>query len=173
MTHKLHQPVGQNAEEEFSPVSDIEKHCRAAGLKMTPQRRVILRVLSELDNHLHVEELYRLAAAMDPKICRTTVYRTVRLFEAKGLLSRLNLGRGRSHYEPSSQVPHYHIIDVDTGIVTEFHDDELEASLLKAVTRLGFESMAGGLELFARRNSDASNQSLREPDSSNHNTHVG
>lgn len=129
----------------------IEKRCFAAGLKMTGQRRIIARALSGKGEHPCVEDLYHLAVALDQKISIATVYRTVRLFEEKGIVSRLDFRGDRARYEPSDHGPHYHLIDVDTGAVIEFQDDALEALLLEIAARLGFEAIANRLELFGKQ----------------------
>ncbi|MBE7212143.1 MAG: transcriptional repressor, partial [Gluconacetobacter diazotrophicus] len=95
--------------------SRIERLCIERGLKMTGQRRVIARVLSEADDHPDVEELYRRAAGLDNRISVATVYRTVRLLEEKGILERRDFGGGRARYEATEHGHHYHLIDVDTG----------------------------------------------------------
>src|ERR1700749_2386106 len=109
--------------------SRIERLCIERGLKMTGQRRVVARVLSEPGDHPDVEELYRRASALDQHISIATVYRTVRLFEEKGILERRDFGGGRARYEPSEHGHHYHLIDIDTGKVIEFEDAELERVL--------------------------------------------
>ena len=109
--------------------SRIERLCVERGLKMTGQRRVIARVLSDAGDHPDVEELYRRAAALDPRISIATVYRTVRLFEEHGILERRDFGGGRARYEPTEHGHHHHLIDVDTGRVIEFSDAEHERVL--------------------------------------------
>ena len=131
--------------------SRIERLCVERGLKMTGQRRVIARVLSDAEDHPDVEELYRRAAALDRNISIATVYRTVRLLEEKGILERRDFGGGRSRYEPSEQGHHHHLIDVDTGKVVEFEDAEHERVLQAIAQRLGFELVSHRLELFGRR----------------------
>ena len=106
--------------------SRIERLCVERGLKMTGQRRVIARVLSEASDHPDVEELYRRASALDARISIATVYRTVRLLEEKGILERRDFGGGRARYEPTEHGHHYHLIDVETGKVIEFQDPEYE-----------------------------------------------
>ncbi len=100
--------------------SRIERLCVERGLKMTGQRRVIARVLSDAGDHPDVEELYRRATALDSRISIATVYRTVRLLEENGILERRDFGGGRARYEPSEHGPHHHLIDVETGKVIEF-----------------------------------------------------
>ncbi|HEY2132006.1 MAG TPA: Fur family transcriptional regulator [Acetobacteraceae bacterium] len=131
--------------------SRIESLCVERGLKMTGQRRVIARVLSDAEDHPDVEELYRRAVALDSRISIATVYRTVRLFEEKGILERRDFGGGRARYEPSEHGHHHHLIDIDTGKVIEFEDAEHERVLQAIVTRLGFELVSHRLELFGRK----------------------
>ena len=118
---------------------------------MTGQRRVIARVLSESGDHPDVEELYRRAAARDPRISIATVYRTVRLFEERGILERRDFGGGRARYEPSEHGHHHHLIDVETGRVIEFEDAEYERVLAAIASRLGFDLVSHRLQLFGRR----------------------
>jgi Fur family ferric uptake transcriptional regulator len=131
--------------------SRIERLCIERGLKMTGQRRVIARVLSETDDHPDVEELYRRAVALDNRISIATVYRTVRLLEEKGILERRDFGGGRARYEPSEHGHHHHLIDVETGRVIEFEDAEHERVLQAIAARLGFDLVSHRLELFGRR----------------------
>lgn len=131
--------------------SRIERLCIERGLKMTGQRRVVAKVLSEAGDHPDVEELYRRASALDQHISIATVYRTVRLFEEKGILERRDFGGGRARYEPTEDGPHYHLIDVETGKVIEFQDAQHEALMRTIAARLGFDLVSLRLELFARR----------------------
>ena len=131
--------------------SRIERLCIERALKMTGQRRVIARVLSEAIDHPDVEELYRRAAILDSRISIATVYRTVRLFEEKGIIERRDFGGGRARYEPTEHGHHYHLIDVDTGKVVEFEDPEHDALIRTIAARLGFDLVSLKLELFGRR----------------------
>ena len=131
--------------------SRIERLCVERGLKMTGQRRVIARVLSDAADHPDVEELYRRATALDSHISIATVYRTVRLFEEKGILERRDFGGGRARYEPTEHGNHYHLIDVETGKVIEFQDAEHEHLMQTIAARLGFDLVSLRLELFGRR----------------------
>ena len=135
--------------------SRIERLCVERGLKMTGQRRVIARVLSETGDHPDVEELYRRAAALDSRISIATVYRTVRLLEEKGILERRDFGGGRARYEPSGHGHHHHLIDVESGRVIEFEDAEHERVLAAIAARLGFDLVSHRLELFGRRRETA------------------
>jgi Fur family ferric uptake transcriptional regulator len=131
--------------------SRIERLCIERGLKMTGQRRVIARVLSDAGDHPDVEELYRRASALDQHISIATVYRTVRLFEEQGILERRDFGGGRARYEPTEDGPHYHLIDIETGKVIEFQNTQHER-LIEAIARdLGFDVVTVRLEVFARR----------------------
>ncbi|MDQ2804727.1 MAG: transcriptional repressor [Pseudomonadota bacterium] len=138
--------------------SRIERLCVDRGLKMTDQRRVIARVLSDASDHPDVEELYRRASALDGRISIATVYRTVRLLEEKGILERRDFGGGRARYEPTEHGNHYHLIDVETGKVIEFQDPEHERLMQTVAKRLGFDLVSLRLELFGRRRAQ---QSLR------------
>lgn len=131
--------------------SRIERLCVERGMKMTGQRRVIARVLSDADDHPDVEELYRRAVALDSRMSIATVYRTVRLFEEKGILERRDFGGGRARYEPTEHGKHHHLIDVETGRVIEFEDAVHEALIQEIAKRLGFELVSYRLELFGRR----------------------
>lgn len=128
---------------------DIEALCAEKGLRITEQRRVIARVLSEAADHPDVEELHRRAAAIDPHISIATVYRTVRLFEESGILERHDFRDGRSRYETVPDEHHDHLIDLETGKVVEFHDDELEALQARIAERLGYRLVDHRMELYA------------------------
>ncbi len=131
--------------------SRIERLCVERGLKMTGQRRVIARVLSDAADHPDVEELYRRASALDGRISIATVYRTVRLLEEKGILERRDFGGGRARYEPTEHGQHHHLIDVETGRVIEFGDAEHERLIRAIAAGLGFDLVSHRLELFGRR----------------------
>lgn len=127
---------------------DIEALCAEKGLRITEQRRVIARVLSESEDHPDVEALHARAAAIDSGISIATVYRTVRLFEEAGILERHDFGDGRARYEAAPESHHDHLIDVETGSVIEFADDELEALQKKIAERLGFRLVDHRMELY-------------------------
>ncbi len=126
----------------------IEQLCVEKGLKMTGQRRVIARVLSEATDHPDVEQVYRRAAAIDPRISIATVYRTVKLFEEASILARLDFGDGRARYEEAPEEHHDHLIDVKSGTVIEFHNEEIERLQREVARRLGYELVGHRLELF-------------------------
>ena len=115
---------------------------------MTEQRRVIARVLSDAQDHPDVEELYRRAHAADPRISIATVYRTVRLFEDSGIISRHDFRDGRSRYEEAPETHHDHLIDMTTGKVIEFVDAEIEALQEAIARRLGYRLVDHRLELY-------------------------
>ena len=129
-------------------VIDVEALCAAKGLRITEQRRVIAKILSESEDHPDVETLHSRAAAVDPKISIATVYRTVRLFEEAGILARHEFGDGRARYEAASDEHHDHLIDVETGKVVEFVDEELEALQRRIAEKLGFRLVDHRMELY-------------------------
>ncbi len=132
-------------------VIDLEALCAERGLRITEQRRVIARVLSESDDHPDVEKLHARAAAIDPKISIATVYRTVRLFEEAGILDRHDFGDGRARYEPVPEAHHDHLIDVESGRVVEFVDPELEALQKQIAEKLGYRLVDHRMELYGVR----------------------
>ncbi len=129
-------------------IIDIETLCATKGLRITDQRRVVARVLSEADDHPDVEALHMRCAAVDPRISIATVYRTVRLFEEAGILERHEFGDGRSRYEAASDEHHDHLIDVETGKVIEFVDEELESLQRRIAEKLGFRLVDHRMELY-------------------------
>jgi len=130
---------------------DIEALCHERGLRITEQRRVIAKVLSDSTDHPDVEKLHERATALDPGISIATVYRTVRLFEEAGILDRHDFGDGRARYEAAPEAHHDHMIDVETGRVIEFVDPELEALQRVIAERLGFRLVDHRMELFGVR----------------------
>ena len=127
---------------------DIEAICAERGLRITEQRRVIARVLSDSHDHPDVERLHERAVAIDPGISIATVYRTVRLFEEAGILDRHDFGDGRARYEAAPEAHHDHMIDVENGRVLEFVDPELEALQRQIAQRLGFRLVDHRMELY-------------------------
>jgi len=130
-------------------VDRLEKVCIEKGMRMTEQRRVIARVLSLASDHPDVEELHRRAHQIDPHISIATVYRTVRLFEESGILTRHDFRDGRSRYEEASELHHDHLIDMKSGAVVEFVDEEIEALQKAIAKRLGYRLVDHRLELYA------------------------
>ena len=129
-------------------LSRLESLCIKRGMKMTGQRRVIARVLSDADDHPDVEELYKRSSQVDNNISIATVYRTVRLFEEAGLLDRHDFGDGRARYEEASSEHHDHLIDVKSGKVIEFHDEEIENLQHKIASKLGYKLVGHRMELY-------------------------
>lgn len=129
----------------------IEKKCSEHGLRMTDQRRVIAQVLSDSDDHPDAEELYARASVIDPKISLATVYRTVRLFSDAGIIETHDFRDGRARYEAADDDHHDHLIDVQTGDVIEFMDEEIELLQEKIAKRLGYELVDHRLELYGRK----------------------
>ena len=126
---------------------DLEQLCADKGLRITEQRRVIARVLSDADDHPDVEMVHERANKIDPGISIATVYRTVRLFEEAGILDRHDFGDGRSRYEAAPEAHHDHLIDVETGKVVEFVDPELEALQKQIAEKLGYRLVDHRMEL--------------------------
>ena len=126
----------------------IEKLCAEKGMRMTDQRRVVARVLSQSHDHPDVEELYRRAAQVDPHISIATVYRTVRLFEEANIIERHDFRDGRSRYEEAPDTHHDHLIDMKTGKVIEFVDEEIERLQQAIARKLGSRLVDHRLELY-------------------------
>ena len=137
-----HEPDGEQS------LDRLEKLCVDKGMRMTEPRRVIARVLSVASDHPDVEELHRRAHAVDPHISIATVYRTVRLFEEAGILTRHDFHGGRSRYEEAPETHHDHLIDMKTGRVIEFIDEEIEALQAAIAKKLGYRLVDHRLELY-------------------------
>jgi len=128
-------------------VNKIEKACSDKGLRMTEQRRVIARVMSDAHDHPDAEELHRRASSIDPKISIATVYRTVKLFEEAGILERRDFRDSPSRYEEAKE-HHDHLIDISTGEVVEFKNEEIEKIQRRIAEELGFDLVDHRLELY-------------------------
>jgi Fur family transcriptional regulator, ferric uptake regulator len=129
-------------------VNRVEKLCAEKGLRMTDQRRIIARVLSDASDHPDAEELYKRASALDPHISIATVYRTVKLFRDAGILERHDFGDGRARYAEVPDSHHDHLIDVQSGKVIEFRNEEIEKLQRRVAEELGFELVDHRLELY-------------------------
>lgn len=136
------------SEEAREPASRIEKLCAEHGLRMTAPRRVIARVLSDAADHPDVDEVYRRVHAVDPRISLSTVYRTVGLLARRGIIARHDFGAGRMRFEEASGAHHDHLINVETGDVIEFHNEEIERLQDRVAKELGFELVGHRLQLF-------------------------
>ncbi len=132
----------------MTPPSRIEQLCTEKGMKMTGQRRIIARVLSEATDHPDVEEVYRRAAQLDPRISIATVYRTVRLFEEASIIERHDFGDGRSRYEEATDEHHDHLIDIQSGEVIEFRSADIEELQRQVAEKHGYRLVGHRLELF-------------------------
>lgn len=126
----------------------IENLCVDKGLKLTEQRRVIARVLSESSDHPDVEQVYQRASRIDPRISIATVYRTVKLFEEANILERHDFGDGRARYEEAGEEHHDHLIDVNSGEVVEFMNDQIERLQQEVARKLGYRLVGHRLELY-------------------------
>jgi len=127
----------------------LEKLCAEKGLRMTEQRRTIARVLSLAEDHPDAEELHRRANELDKTISLATVYRTVKLFEEAGIIESHDFGDGRARYEEVPDEHHDHLIDVKSGRVIEFHNEEIERLQEQIATELGYKLVDHRLELYA------------------------
>jgi Fur family transcriptional regulator, ferric uptake regulator len=129
--------------------SRLERLCIEKGLKMTDQRRIIARVLSEAQDHPDVELLHKRAAQIDSGISLATVYRTVRLFEEASILERHDFGDGRARYEEAKDDHHDHLIDIHSGRVIEFTNEQIERLQKGVAEELGYKLVGHRLELYA------------------------
>ena len=129
-------------------VSRLERICCEKGMRMTEQRKVIARVLSEADDHPDVEEVFKRAHQRDPHISLSTVYRTVRLFEDAGILERHDFGEGRARYEQVGREHHDHLIDIKSGKVIEFLNEEIERLQIAIAHEHGYTIVGHKLELY-------------------------
>ncbi len=137
-----------HAQTDANDADRIENLCVEKGMRMTEQRRIIARVLSNAHDHPDVEEVYHRASKIDNKISIATVYRTVRLFEEAGILERHDFRDGRSRYEQVPDEHHDHLIDLSTGKVIEFHSDDIERLQHIIARELGFDLVDHRLELY-------------------------
>ena len=126
----------------------IEQKCLAKGVKLTDQRRVIAQVMSESTDHPDVDELYNRVSKIDAKISIATVYRTVKLFEESGILTKHEFKGGKARYEELNEGHHDHLIDVKTGEIIEFVDDEIENLQKRVAKKYGYKLVDHKLELY-------------------------
>lgn len=137
--------------------NNIEKKCIQFGLRMTEQRKIIARVLSASDDHPDAEELYRRTNKINQKISLATVYRTLKLFNDNGILEKHEFKDGKSRYETIPTNDHDHLIDIETGDVIEFHDEEIEELQERIADNLGYNIVNHRLEIYAVKKSDDKN----------------
>ncbi len=126
----------------------IEKKCVDKGIKLTDQRKIIAKVMSESNNHPDVDELYKRVSKIDSKISIATVYRTVKLFEEIGILTKHEFGGGKARYEEINEGHHDHLIDIKSGEIIEFVDDEIEKLQKKVAEKHGYTLVDHKLELY-------------------------
>ena len=126
----------------------IEQKCIKKGVKLTEQRRVIAKVMTESDDHPNVDELYKRVTQIDSKISIATVYRTVKLFEESGILTKHEFKGGKARYETLNESHHDHLIDIKTGEIIEFVDDEIEKLQEKVAEKYGYKLVDHKLELY-------------------------
>ncbi len=136
------------ASSRIRPNSNLEQRCADQGMRMTGQRRIIARVLEEAHDHPDADEVYRRANALDDRISLSTVYRTVKLLESKGILERHDFGRGRGQYEAAAGGHHDHLIDVETGGVIEFKNEAIERLQDEIARQHGYKLIGHRLELY-------------------------
>ena len=126
----------------------IEQKCIKKGVKLTEQRRVIAKVMTESDDHPNVDELYKRVTQIDSKISIATVYRTVKLFEESGILTKHDFKGGKARYEELSEQHHDHLIDIKSGEIIEFVDNEIEELQKKVAEKYGYDLVDHKLELY-------------------------
>ena len=126
----------------------IEQKCISKGVKLTDQRRLIARTMSEADDHPDVSELYNRVSKVDSKISIATVYRTVKLFEEAGILAKHDFKGGKARYEEMRESHHDHLIDIKSGEIIEFVDDEIEKLQKKVAEKYGYDLVDHKLELY-------------------------
>lgn len=138
-------------------MSIIEEKCKAKGVRLTDQRKIIAKVMSESKvtygskDHPDVDELHKRISLIDKKISIATVYRTVKLLEESGIIERHDFKEGKSRYEPSTEQPHDHLIDINTGDIIEFVDKDIEELQTKIAQKLGYNLVDHKLELYGSK----------------------
>ena len=131
----------------------IEQKCLAKGVKLTEQRKIIAKIMSDSQDHPDVDELYRRVSKIDSKISIATVYRTVKLFEEAGIITKHDFKGGKARYEEVNEGHHDHLIDIKTGDIIEFVDDEIEKLQQKVAEKYGYKLVDHKLELYGIKKS--------------------
>ena len=131
--------------------SEIEIRCIKKGVRLTDQRKLVAQVLSESQNHPDVDELHKQVSKLDPKISIATVYRTVKLFEESGILAKHDFKGNKARYEQTSIEHHDHLIDINTGKITEFVNEDIEKLQKKVAEKLGYKLVDHRLELYGSK----------------------
>ena len=126
----------------------IEQKCLAKGVKLTDQRKIIAKIMSEANDHPDVDELYKRVSKIDAKISIATIYRTVKLLEESGILTKHEFKGGKARYEQLNEGHHDHLIDIKSGEIIEFVDEEIEKLQKKVAEKYGYELVDHKLELY-------------------------
>ena len=132
-------------------MSKIEDKCEQKGFRLTDQRRLIAKVMSQSSDHPDVDELHKKISKIDEKVSIATVYRTVKLFEESGIIEKHDFKGGKARYEQSPDIHHDHLIDVNTGEIVEFVDEEIEKLQKKVAEKLGYKLVDHRLELYGTK----------------------
>ena len=133
-------------------MSKIEDKCQQKGVRLTDQRRLIAKVMSQSSDHPDVDELHKRISKIDEKVSIATVYRTVKLFEESEIIEKHDFKGGKARYEQSPDIHHDHLIDVNTGEIVEFVDEEIEKLQNKVAKKLGYKLVDHRLELYGTKN---------------------
>ena len=131
--------------------NDIEGKCKQKGVRLTDQRKLIAQVMSESENHPDVDELHKKVSKFDSKISIATIYRTVKLFEEAGIVSKHDFKGSKSRYEQAPEEHHDHLIDINSGEITEFVNEEIEKLQKQVAEKLGYKLVDHRLELYGSK----------------------
>ena len=131
--------------------ADIESKCKQKGVKLTDQRKLIAKIMSESESHPDVDELHKKVSKLDSKISIATVYRTVKLFEEAGIVSKHDFKGNKSRYEQAPEEHHDHLIDINSGEIIEFVNEEIEKLQKQAAEKLGYKLVDHRLELYGSK----------------------
>ena len=132
--------------------NDIESKCIMRGVRLTDQRKLVAKVMSESEDHPDVDELHKRVNKLDAKISIATVYRTVKLFEEAGIVAKHDFKGNKARYEQTTREHHDHLIDINTGEITEFVNDDIEKLQKKVAEELGYKLVDHRLELYGTKN---------------------
>jgi len=132
-------------------MTNIEEKCKKKGVRLTDQRKIIAKVISESSDHPDVDVLHRKVTSIDKKISIATVYRTVKLFEESGILEKHDFRGGKARYEQSLDEHHDHLIDINSGEIIEFVDKEIEKLQIKVAEKVGYKLVDHKLELYGSK----------------------
>ena len=131
--------------------ADIESKCKQKGVKLTDQRKLIAKVMSESESHPDVDELHKKVSKQDSKISIATVYRTVKLFEEAGIVAKHDFKGGKARYEQAPEEHHDHLIDINSGEIIEFVNEEIEKLQKQVAEKLGYKLVDHRLELYGSK----------------------